>query len=238
MTKHLATATSILILLVTNNLLAQENSPPSNKLFATLKFNKLLITQQSVKNRPWPKITVYSKLKATPQQAMAIFSAYDQQKLFVLDTIESTPIKELAPDHVIVRYKSKMPWPLKDVAYTNGHILTQKSSGYQLTWYQVESESTKHLAGSMQLFSWQQETIMVYQNLAHPDSLFAKLLKPVMVNKVEKSIRAIIKYIEEKSLKDPIYVQQLVNKMEQILSGKSVYFKNKKMVRPKKTIGP
>jgi hypothetical protein len=206
-----------LLSIISNQLIAGELPLAQKEIIGQLKLNQLKVITTKVKDRPWPRITIYSKLKATPGQAMAIFSAFDRQKEFVLDTLESTPIKQLAPNHIIVRYRTKMPWPISSTTYINGHQLEIIEHGYLLTWYQVESEGTKYVEGSMRLLSYLGETVMIYQNLAHPKSIFAGLLKGIMRDKVEETIQGVVNFIEAHTQHHPDDVKQLVDQMEHIL---------------------
>jgi hypothetical protein len=172
---------------------------------ALLAQGDLVVRELREPNEPWPIVTVFKVLKSSPEHAMALFAAYDDQKNYVPNVVESKPIAQTSPSEVRVAYRLKMGWPVGEVRYTHDHRLKalKQPAGYRLDWNMIESTSTEFVEGYVEFIQHSdQQTLMVYSNKVRPKSIFASMVRGIMVRDLKKSLTVITEEIERRFL-DP-----------------------------------
>ena len=180
------------------------------EVVALLKSNgKHLIQENEIKDSPWPEITHYTIINATPLEAAAVLSYYPHQKLYVPDLIESNPVKKVTPTDTHVAYRMKVPWPLKDTRYVTGNIIKQIGpDSFEISWYLVSSESIKKTKGSAKFIPLNGKTLMEYKNFVDPDNSFAPLVTSLMKSNLKETVEAIVARIESLAKNDSDQIQK------------------------------
>lgn len=181
-------------------------------------------TSSEYKNSPWPIITYYLKIKATPITGISIFSALEYQSSYVPDTLISKPIKEISPVEIHTQYEMKVPFPFSNAKHIHGSILSKKDNFFQLSWYLVSSNSTKNAFGYAR-FSHLNETesLLEYQTFIWPNSGLANFVGSIMKKKTLTAIKAIRDHIELLNKQNSPLIPIFVKRTEEALSGKFVY---------------
>ncbi len=191
---------------------------------SVLKEKRQLRLLKTLPNKPWPEITYYVILKSPALSSVGLFAAYDIQKKYIPNLLESTPVKNVTPTDVWTRYELKLPFPLKNAKYIHGARLFKHANSYEVQWYLVESSTTQSLEGEAFFYSLNnEETLMIYRTLVTPKSFMASWVKSSMLEDVEKTIAAIVSFIEqtEKSNRElSTKYSQFINKS---LAGQEVY---------------
>ncbi|MCP4913187.1 MAG: hypothetical protein GY909_08705 [Oligoflexia bacterium] len=195
----------------------------SEEQFKDLENGKMVIVKEKLKDYVWPRLHVFSYVKSTPLNAMGIFAAYDHQKNYVPNVIKSNVVEVKSATNILVEYELKMPWPLDNGVYTHGHHLNKSEQGYKLDWYLVKSNSADHVEGYAIFRNWGKKTLMYYNSLVDPKSIFGGVLKKLMVKDVEKTLKAIIKEIEVVDQSKPELKQKYSDKITKALQGKKPY---------------
>lgn len=195
---------------------------------------EITIIEEPQETGPWPHVTAYLKLNTEPAQAMAIFAAYDHQKNYVPNVLESTPIAQANPMETRVQYRLHMPWPLSDARYIHDHRLSLRQDSeetpptYRLDWWMVESSSTDFVEGYVEFVPLEeQKTLMIYHNKVRPKSALARLFRGAMIRDLTETLVAIKEEIHEhqnpqKSKLGGTYRE----KLERSLEGNLVWKKN------------
>jgi hypothetical protein len=195
-----------------------------------LKGTKIAIETTEVENEVWPQVNAKALIKASPLASAAIFAAYDYQKNYIPNLLESkvTLEKVGAKDNdTHVSYRLEMPWPLGDSKYIHGHKLTSPKEGsYKVSWYMVKSDSAENVQGYA-LFEPHpgnpKYTLMSYTSLVSPKSFLAGIFKKLMVGDVIKSIEAIRSTTEKLVKVEPKLVKKYQDKIENVLAGNKAY---------------
>lgn len=195
----------------------------SEQQFKDLENGNMIIVKEKVKDYIWPKLHIFSYVKSTPLNAMGIFAAYDHQKNYVPNIIKSDVVEQKTATNVLVEYELKMPWPLDNGVYVHGHHLKKSEQGYKLEWYLVKSNSADYVNGHAIFRKWGNKTLMYYNSLVDPKSIFGGVLKKLMVKDVEKTLKAIIKEIEVVDQSKPALKQKYSDKITNALKGKKAY---------------
>jgi len=187
------------------------------------------IKTQEIKDQVWPRVVVTAHIDATPLESVAIFAAYDYQKNYIPNLIESKVHLEKVSansNDTQVEYTLDMPWPLSDGHYIHGHKLTRPApNSYKVEWYMVKSDSAEDVYGEA-LFEPSgpgKGTTLTYVSNVTPKSFFAGIFKKMMLKDVRASVEAIIKTTEEKTKNNPELVSKYSDKINKVLSGQEAY---------------
>jgi len=159
--------------------------------------SEIIIVNEKIADAPWPNVIVYSSVKATPLESIAVFSAYEEHKDYIPDLLVSKVVKVISKTDVHIAFKLNIPWPLSNSNYITGNKLSKKKDGaYQIKWYFVKSDSSKDNYGKIVFTPYKDKTIIKYENFTYPKSSLAKLFKAKMIKKVKETVIAIKKRIE------------------------------------------
>ncbi|MDD4976202.1 MAG: hypothetical protein PHY93_17730 [Bacteriovorax sp.] len=190
---------------------------------AQLEAGGLILKTKDIKGSPWPEITLYTLVEATPIEVMGIFSALDYQKDYVPNVIKSKPIKHLSPTEVLTEYEMHVPFPLKNALYTHGSIVHQYNQDYELSWYRVESNSTDLASGSAYFSPYKKITIFRYISYIRPKSIFGSLVKRIMFRDVQNTILSIRAHIEKLKKENSPLLYKYSGFISRALQGEFVY---------------
>lgn len=184
----------------------------------------MVFKSREVKDSSWPAVTLYTLIDATPLQAVAIFAAYDHQKNYVPNVIESTPVKHVSPTEVWCRYEYRMPWPISNSHYTHTHVLkSPNKNSFRVEWKVIESDAMDSVDGAADFIPFSGKTLLKYHNAANPKSFMAFLFEESMKRDVQETLTAIVAHIEQVKKKDKPLLKKYVGYIKDALSGKNVY---------------
>ncbi len=217
----------LIIFFICFSLRAQENFLPelSSSEITMIKERKLVLKTKDVPGSPWPEITFYAFVEASPLESMGIFSALDYQKNYVPNILVSKPIKHISPVEVHTEYEMHVPFPFSNAKYVHGSIVKAKKDIYELEWYKVESTSTESVKGAATFIPFEGKTLFRYRSYIVPKSAMAKLVKSFMLKDVEKSIVAIRDHIEKLKKEQSPLLAKYSEFINRALNGENVYQK-------------
>lgn len=176
--------------------------------------------------KPWPERMLFLKVDASPLEAMAVFAAYNYQKNYVPNVIKSEVTEHLGPLKTIVDYEHKTPWPLPNIKFKQKHQLVKRGKEIFLYWKQVESSATKENYGSVSFVPYKGKTLMIYNAMVYPNSIFAGLIKETAKEKLFDSLKAIREHTQQLKSSSPAKLDELKKLITDAFQGKLVY-KNK-----------
>lgn len=188
-----------------------------------LKARSFVVKTKEVPGSPWPEITYYALVKATPLEAIALFAAYDIQKDYVPNIIKSTPVKHVSPTDVQTEYELRIPFPLPNARYIHGAKIFKYEKDYETKWYMVESSSSEDVSGSAYFQDDNGSTLLRYRSYVKPKSMFGSLVKKMMLKDVEESIVAIRLFIEKTVRENPSLSSKYSEFITRALRGEFVY---------------
>lgn len=183
-----------------------------------------LVEQSKNSEGPWPILTILGFIAATPLEAVAIYYALDHQKNYIPNMVESTPFKYISATEVYTRHRIKLPWPLDESHYVNGSKLSKIDDKFQVEWYLVENDSAEKVQGKSYFLPYNQGTLLIYHSNIVPKSIFAGILKKIMVNDVKKSLEAIrAEILRAKHSPQKDLLNKYTSYIERSLQGEFVY---------------
>ncbi len=170
---------------------------------AELEKGGLIVLEQDIPGKPWPRVRIYKKIQATPEQVAAVFFDYNQAKTFIPDVLESRISKKISPCVMEVDYEVDVPI-LADEAYTARNEMKPLQYGYQASWTLLRALQTKAAEGNLLIEPFENgSSVIRYTNLVTPSSGMAKILKLPAMSRMQKTVLAIGEKVEQQKAKNP-----------------------------------
>lgn len=204
---------------VKNELARELSKEELDKLMA----REFIVKTREIPNAPWPEITYYALIEATPLESIGLFAAYDIQKDYVPGLLKSTPVKHVTATDVQTEYELHIPFPLSNARYIHGAKIFKIDSDYETEWYMVESSSSEDVRGSAYFMNHNGKTLFRYRSFVKPKSALGSLVKKMMFKDVEKSITAIRTFIEKTVKEKPELANKYSEFITRALRGEFVY---------------
>lgn len=169
----------------------------------------------------WPKVTVYQRIEASPEEAMAVMMDCDRHSSFFKDILKSKVSKKPDPSTLIVDYTMHLPWPLANENYTlkDQISLINQRSTYLLSWTMLRADSTQDIQGSAHFEALGTGALLAYQNLVVPNTSFAQLVKGQAIQAVKDAANALVKQILLEKTKNPTLLENQVAELRHALEN-------------------
>ncbi len=164
---------------------------------------ELVVTTHTGSGSPWPAVTVYAFIDATPEEATAIFTDYERHATYIPSIIRSHISRVIDSVTVEVDYTLAIPL-VSDEAYTVRDRITRVGADhYRVDWELVRASSTKQTTGHARFSvhrntkSARSGTLMEYHNFVTPGSRLAALgfVRSRSIAQVRETARAIARHI-------------------------------------------
>jgi len=186
---------------------------------AELDKGDLIVLEQDISGKPWPRIRIYKKIQATPEQVAAVFFDYNQAKTFIPDVLESRISKKISPGVMEVDYEVDVPI-LADEAYTARNEMKAVQDGYQASWILLRALQTKAAEGNMLIEPFENgSSVIRYTNLVTPSSGMAKILKLPAMARMQKTVLAIGQKVEQQKSKNPVELAAQVARLREAMES-------------------
>ena len=162
-----------------------------------LENGKLIVREQDIPGKPWPRVRIYKRINAAPEEVAAVFFDYDQAKTYIPDVLESKVSKKISPSVMEVDYAVDVPI-LADEAYTARNEMIRIGPGYRVSWTLLRALQTKAAEGNLLIEPFENGTSVIrYTNLVTPSSGMAKLLRGPALSRMQKTVLAIGQKVEQ-----------------------------------------
>lgn len=183
----------------TNKAFALDLSTLSSQQLEKLNQGEIVVIEHKVPGKSWPKLEAFLAFKSPPELAQAIFSAFEEQTKYIPNLIEARAF-EPKPNEIHVQYKLAMPWPLSDQSYIHAHQLESKRPDtYTVKWWKIRSEIAEQVEGQATFGPYETGSLLHYQSFVDPRSIFAGIVRKIMVKDVKTSLLVTRKFIDEQN---------------------------------------
>lgn len=180
---------------------------------ATLKKGSQVVVIEDIKGKPWPRVTIYKLVGATPEEVAAVFFDYEDNKSFVPNLLKSEISRRISPQSSEVDYGVDVPI-LPDEYYTVRNTITRIAPDqYRIDWKLVRAVQTKDSVGSFRIEPYEDQTLICYQNLVTPGSSMAGLLRKTAISQMKDAATAIAQRAETLKTRNP---EQLKKQVEEL----------------------
>lgn len=184
-----------------------------------LEQGDLIVLEQDIPGKPWPRVRIYKRIKATPEEVAAVFFDYDQAKTYIPDVLESKISKRIAPCVAEVDYEVNVPI-LRDEAYTARNEMKALGESYQVSWTLLRALQTKAAEGNLLIEPFENgSSVIRYTNLVTPSSGMAKILKGPALLRMQKTVLAIGEKVEKQKSSHPDEINAQVARLREALES-------------------
>jgi hypothetical protein len=169
----------------------------------------------------WPDATIYQYIKATPEEAAAIFFDYERHCTFFPDCQSVKILGKLAKTVAEVKYSIALPWPLGAEVYTVFDTLKAYDGGtsYRVDWKLKEATAnTKDCFGNIRFEPMGTGTLMVYHNFTSPNHSGASWFVGQAKEKIKTVVSAIATQISKEAASDRGLLDQQLQGLRTALS--------------------
>jgi hypothetical protein len=186
---------------------------------ANLEKGDLVVLEQDIPGKPWPRVRIYKKIQASPEQVAGVFFDYNQAKTFIPDVLESRISKKISPGVMEVDYEVDVPI-LADEAYTARNEMKALQDSYQASWTLLRALQTKAAEGNLLIEPFENGTSVIrYTNLVTPSSGMAKILKLPAMARMQKTVLAIGQKVEQQKAKNPAELAAQVARLREAMES-------------------
>lgn len=176
-----------------------------------------VVTLQDIQGIPWPRLKLYQRVHATPEEVAAVFFDYTNAKDYIPKVFKSDISRHITPCVLEVDFGIDIPI-LPDEFYTVRNSLTAAQDGsYCVTWNLVRALQTKASEGSLRIEKFEDGSVIRYTNLVTPGSAMARLLKLIAMKQMRDTVHAIVRQVEKQKRENPAALKQQVLSLQQAL---------------------
>ena len=145
----------------------------------------------------WPEVSIYRKVKATPEGVTALFLDYENANSFI-DNLKSAVV-ENEPDANTkdVRYTVKLP-VIFTISYLVRNRYEKTPEGYTVHWNILEALFAKSAVGSLRVEPHGDITVICYTNHVEPATRLVAGLRGHAIKEASNTVDAIVAEAERR----------------------------------------
>jgi len=170
------------------------------------------VTFEDIRGKPWPRVSVYRVISASPAEVAAVFGDYEAATEFVPNLKSSRIDRRTAPNIAEVTYDLNVPL-LPDERYTARNKLLTEAQGYRFEWILLRSLQAESGEGHFSIQPHPKGSVVRYTNLVVPSSGMAGLLRGVAIDQTQDTLEAISDHVEQSRKRRPTQLSQQVQQM-------------------------
>jgi len=187
-----------------------------------VKNGEQVAVYQDVAGAPWPRVRVYQRVEATPEEAASVFFDVELQSSYVPNLLMSKINKVVSPTTLHVDYVLNIPRPFKDESYTVQDVLKSYDNGgsYRIDWTLVRADTTKATEGNCRFEALGTGTLISYTNFIIPGRTGSGLGWIVEGSKaqVRDTVTALIGQITKERIEQRGLLQQQLGNLRKALN--------------------
>lgn len=176
------------------------------------------VSREQRPESPWPAVTIVSFVRATPEEAAAIFTDYESHSTYLPSTKRSRISRVHSRADVEVDYVVSIPI-VSDEEYTVRDRLSRDSAGYRVDWTLVRASSTKGTIGHARFTpavdprTGASGTRFEYHNFVTPGSRMASIgfIRNRALREMEETAAALASRIETERAKSDVLRARLAD---------------------------
>ncbi len=184
-----------------------------------VKSGEQVMVTEPLDGYPWPRVTVYQAVKATPREVMAVFTDYNNATKFVPNCLKSQISREISPLAADVDYVIDIPI-FADEAYTARNTLSAETGGALcVRWKILKATSILESQGSLYVEPEGEGSVLRYTNLVKPSSRVAILLKGMALGQMKETVGSIVNRVMAEKV-DPAALKPQMDRIDAALEKK------------------
>jgi hypothetical protein len=183
------------------------------------------VSREQRPESPWPAVTIVTFVRATPEEAAAVFTDYESHATYLPSTKRSRISRVHSPADVEVDYVVSIPI-VSDEEYTVRDRLSRADAGYRVDWTLVRASSTKETVGHARFTpavdskTGEAGTRFEYHNFVTPGSRMASIgfIRNRALREMEETAAALAARIEQER-KKPDAIRARLSALSAALAG-------------------
>jgi len=209
------------LVLATSSLRAGEIAQElSSSYLQQVKDGKLVVITEDITGKPWPRVRVYRRIAAKPEEVAAVFTNYPGATKYIPNLLKSEVAKQVTPCVAEVDYGVDIPI-LPDEYYTARNSLSMKDGVYRIDWKLLRATQTKDSEGCLRIEPYGEESLICYRNLVTPGSVMAPLLRGKAIEQMRQTVTAIAREVESQKQDEPAKLAKEVEALRAALASGS-----------------
>ncbi len=214
--RRIAESAAALLLASVLSLSAEIVEELTSAQLAEVRSGKQLVLMEEVEGHPWPRIRIFQKVNATPEEVAAVFFDYRNAKSYVPKLLKSDISKTISPCVLEVDYGVDVPI-IPDEFYTARNTLSEADGRYMVRWQLVRALQTKSSEGNLRVEKFEGGSLLCYTNLVTPGSKMAGLLRMPAIEQMKNTVLAIVRQVESQKTNRPADLERQVAEMREAL---------------------
>ena len=156
---------------------------------------EVIVKTRPVGGYPWPEVTVYRWVAASPEDVMAVYADFESQAQYLPDLVESRIVKRLSPNSLNISYEYEVTGP--NERYTVMSTVSRTPGSLRVTWDLVTARYARRLSGHMKVEASDSGALIEYTNRVDPGFFGVRLgSAETTVSRVRETVEALAPHVE------------------------------------------
>ena len=179
---------------------------------------ELLFYTEEVEGATWPKVFIYQRVDATPEEFTAVFTDYELQASYVPGLKKSKVSKRIDSKTAEIDYTLKASVVTEDYTVRNVLAGNPRAEEYRVDWTLVRASSTKATQGWARMEKLGTGMLFGYYNFVTPGVPGAGLMKDKAARQVRDTATAIIAQVLKERQSDRGLLQAQIDQLRKALT--------------------
>lgn len=176
---------------------------------ARLDAGEVVVRTRPVADFPWPEVTAYRRVRATPAEVMAVYGDFGSQTRWVPELVASRILAREAPNIFRVFYEYEVTGP--NERYTVTITVARAGDGFDARWRLLEARYARRLAGEIRVRPSAAGSVVIYTNRVDPGSIGIAFGTPsAIVRRLVATVEGLAKRVEHLVATEPAVLGHLV----------------------------
>jgi hypothetical protein len=155
-----------------------------------LEEGKTVVTSREIPKEPWPELTLFRVVDASPKAVFDLFNDYESAPSYTPGMTKAEVIGQPERSAKDVRYTVKVP-VLGSISYVVRNFYSSAGETYEVRWELVESPMASASNGALTIEPFDGKTLLRYRNHVTPSVPMAGVLKGQARKEAETTIESI-----------------------------------------------
>lgn len=178
-----------------------------------------VIKTARVPDFPWPEVTVYRRIAATPAQVMAVYADFSSQARYMPGLVASRVVRREGPNVFHVFYEYAVTGP--NERYTVTVTVARVAQGFQASWDLLQARYARRLSGRLLVEPLDGGALVAYTSRVDPGPLGATFGTPESVSRrFQATVDALSARVERLVAEQPTHLADLLDRLASIVDGR------------------
>lgn len=156
--------------------------------------DELIVKTCQVDGYPWPQVTVYRWVAASPEEVVAVYTDFDSQAGYLPRLAESRVVERLSRNSFHVSYEYEVTGP--NERYTVLAVVSRSPGGYRVTWDLITARYARRLSGQLRVEAQAAGALIQYSNVVDPGFFGVRLGSPERtISQLRETVHALAAHV-------------------------------------------